>query len=129
MNLRAPYVHGYCLEQEELIGVISTFLGPLPDRQNFQTPMSYVPFTHFIRDSKNVGLRDVYIVNTSIEGTHWVIVFVDIKEEEKLLWIVDSLRDGTQYTPTMIDLIMEVLPNAIIKTYYLGLQVIFNKNQ
>ena len=104
MNLRGPYKRGYQMEPMELIGVISVLLGHNQVACRFQAPTSYVPFGHFLKDESNMGMRDVWIVNTSIEGCHWVLAFADVQQDSKRLWVVDPLHAGSQYTATMVSL-------------------------
>ena len=104
MNLRKPYVHGYQMEPSELIGVICAILGKNTVESRIEAPTSYVPFGHFLADPNNIGMRDVWVVNTSIEGCHWVLAFADVQQDSKRLWVVDPLHAGSQYTATMVSL-------------------------
>jgi hypothetical protein len=128
MNLKHPFVHGYWMEPSEIVGVVCTLFGKDAKACAFNAPASYVPFGIFLRDQKDNGVQDAWIVNTSIEGTHWVMVIVDIQPDAKRMWIVEPLAPNTPYTLKMAQFIKETVPDIAIKTLWLGLQVNFSFN-
>ena len=124
MNLQAPYLPGgYCMEPSEIIGAMSVLLGYDTLACQFQAPTSYIPFGHFLADPANLGIRDVWVVNTSNQGIHWVLAFADIQQQSKRVWVVDPLHHESKYRTSMVELIKELVPEIITDAIYLDLQV------
>jgi hypothetical protein len=84
--------------------------------------MSYVPFGRFISDAANVGLRDVWIINTSIEGTHWVVACASHTADGLFIWIIDPLGSNTPYTASLIRNLLFYASDAKIKAFHLDVQ-------
>lgn len=121
--LRAPFDdYNYCMEPSDIIGIATVLLGPDKKRLDFHTPMSYVPYARFISLPQNVGYRNACIVNTSIEGTHWVVVCADIQPESKRIWILDPLGPNTIYTAEMMKYIKEIANDVVITPIHFSLQ-------
>ncbi len=111
------------MEPSEIIGIVTVLLGPDKKRLDFQTPMSYAPYARFISLPENVGYRNACIVNTSIEGTHWVVVCADIQQDAKRIWIMDPLGPNTIYTADMMEHVKIIAKDVVISPIHFNLQV------
>ena len=123
LKLKAPYLPGYWMEPSEIVGVCCTLLGGDVKACQFETPTSYVPFAHFIRNQTNQGVCNVWIVNTSIEGTHWVLVFFETLPDSKRIWVADPMGQTTPYSNKMVAFIRELVHDVTADVFYLDWQV------